>query len=41
VARGTVGVQIVSPQYGDHTCIAFAHLLEREYQTLVPPPGYA
>ncbi len=23
------------------TCIAFARLLEREYQAFVPPPGYA
>jgi amidase len=26
-----VGVQIVGPQYGDLTCLAFAQLLEREY----------
>ena len=36
-----VGVQIVGPQYGDLTCLAFAELLEREYQAFVPPPGYA
>jgi amidase len=36
-----VGVQIAGPQYGDLTCIAFAKLLEREYQPFVPPPGYA
>ncbi|MGH7333099.1 MAG: amidase family protein [Candidatus Rokuibacteriota bacterium] len=36
-----VGVQIVGPQYGDRTTIAFAQLLEREYQAFVPPPGYA
>jgi len=35
-----VGVQIVGPQYGDFTCIAFAQLLEREYQAFVAPPGY-
>jgi amidase len=35
-----VGVQIVGPQYGDLTCIAFAQLLEREYQGFVAPPGY-
>jgi amidase len=35
-----VGVQIVGPQYGDHTCIHFAGLLEREYQGFVPPPGF-
>jgi amidase len=36
-----VGVQIVGPQYGDRSCIAFAKLLEREYRAFVPPPGYA
>jgi len=36
-----VGVQIVGPQYGDLTCLAFAQLLEREYQPFVPPPAYA
>jgi len=36
-----VGVQIVGPQYGDRTCIDFAHLLEQEYRGFVPPPGYA
>jgi amidase len=36
-----VGVQIVGPQYGDRTCIAFAGLLEREFQAFVPPPAYA
>lgn len=35
-----VGVQIIGPQYGDRTCIAFAKLLEREYHGFVPPPGY-
>jgi amidase len=35
-----VGVQIVGPQYGDRTCIAFAQLLEREYYGFVSPPGY-
>lgn len=35
-----VGIQIVGPQYGDRTCIAFAHLLEREFQAFAPPPGY-
>jgi amidase len=35
-----VGVQIVGPQYGDLTCIAFARLLEREYYGFVPPPGF-
>ena len=36
-----VGVQIVGPQYGDLTCLAFARQLEREFQAFVPPPGYA
>jgi amidase len=35
-----VGVQIVGPQYGDLACLAFARLLEREFQGFVPPPGY-
>lgn len=35
-----VGVQIIGPQYGDRSCIAFARLLEREYQAFVPPPGF-
>jgi amidase len=35
-----VGVQIVGAQYADRECIAFARLLEREYQAFVPPPGY-
>jgi amidase len=36
-----VGVQIVGPQYGDLTCLAFARMLEREFQAFVPPPAYA
>ena len=36
-----VGVQIVGPQYGDLKTLAFARLLEREFQAFVPPPGYA
>ena len=35
-----VGVQIVGPQYGDLTCLAFAQLLEREYRGFVAPPGF-
>jgi amidase len=35
-----VGVQIVGPQYGDFTCLAFAQLLEREYGSFAAPPGY-
>ena len=40
-ARLPVGVQIIGPQYGDRTCIAFARLLEGEFQGFVPPDGYA
>src|SRR5438094_1437730 len=36
-----VGVQIVGPQYGDLTCLAFAKLLERAFQGFVPPSGFA
>jgi amidase len=36
-----VGVQVVGPPYGDLTTLAFAQLLEREFQGFVPPPGYA
>ncbi|GGI32908.1 amidase [Bradyrhizobium guangdongense] len=35
-----VGVQIIGPQYSDHTCLSFAHLLEQEYHSFVPPPGW-
>ena len=35
-----VGVQIVGPEFGDLTCIAFAKLLEQEFQGFVPPKGY-
>jgi amidase len=35
-----VGIQIIGPQYGDYTCIAFANLLEREFQGFVQPPGF-
>jgi len=36
-----VGVQIVGPQYGDLTCLAFARLLEYQFQAFVPPPAFA
>jgi amidase len=40
-ARGLpVGVQIVGPQYGDRSCIAFARLLEQAYRGFVPPPDF-
>ena len=35
-----IGVQIIGPQYGDYSTIAFAKLLEEEYRSFVPPPGY-
>jgi len=35
-----IGVQIVGPQYGDYSTIAFAKFLEKEYRGFVPPPGY-
>ncbi len=35
-----VGVQIVGPQHGDRTCIAFAKLIEQEFQPFVSPAGY-
>ncbi len=34
------GVQIVGPRFGDHTCIAFAELLEREYYPFTAPSGF-
>ena len=34
------GVQIISRQYGDYTALRFAELLEKEYASFVPPPGY-
>ncbi|MEO8560046.1 MAG: amidase [Rhodospirillales bacterium] len=35
-----VGVQIVAGHYRDRESIAFASMLEREYQGFVPPPGF-
>ncbi len=35
-----VGVQIITAHKCDLTSIAFAHALEREYYSFVPPPGY-
>jgi amidase len=35
-----IGVQLIGPQYGDHTCIALARLLEQEFQAFVPPQGW-
>jgi amidase len=34
------GVQIIARQYGDYTSLRFAELLEKEYASFVPPPGY-
>jgi amidase len=34
------GVQIVTRQYADFTALRFAELLEREYYSFIPPPGY-
>lgn len=36
-----VGVQIVGPQYGDLTCIAFARQLEKDFGGFAAPAGYA
>lgn len=35
-----VGVQIVGPQYSDHSCIAFAELIGREWGGFSPPPAF-
>ena len=35
-----VGVQIIGPQYGDHTCIGFARLIEQELWAFAPPKGW-
>jgi amidase len=34
------GIQIVTRQFADTTAIRFAELLEMEYYSFVPPPGY-
>jgi amidase len=36
-----IGVQIVGPQYGDRSSIAFAGLLEQTYRGCVPPTRFA
>ena len=36
-----IGVQIVGPYLEDHTTIAFAGLLEREFGGFITPPGYS
>ena len=35
-----VGVQIVGPHFGDRQTIAFAKMLEQEWQGFVPPKGF-
>jgi amidase len=35
-----IGVQIIGPQYGDYSTIAFAKLMEKEYRSFEPPPAY-
>jgi amidase len=34
------GVQIITRAYGDYTSLRFAELLEREFYSFTPPPGY-
>lgn len=34
------GVQIITRAYGDYTSIRFAELLEQEYTSFQPPPGF-
>ncbi len=36
-----IGVQVIGRQYDDHTTIAFAKLLEKEYRGFEPPPAYS
>jgi amidase len=35
-----IGVQIIGPYLEDHTTIAFAELIEREFGGFVPPPAF-
>ncbi len=35
-----VGIQIIGPNFGDHTCIEFARLIEENFGGFVPPPDY-
>jgi amidase len=35
-----VGIQIIGPYLGDHTCIEFARLIEENFGGFVAPPGY-
>jgi amidase len=36
-----LGVQIITRGYGDYTSLRFAELLEQEWRSFVPPPGFA
>ncbi len=36
-----IGLQAVSAEFNDHTCIDFARLLGRELGGFAPPPGYS
>jgi amidase len=35
-----LGVQIITREYGDHTALRFAELLERNWRSFVKPPGF-
>ena len=35
-----IGLQAVSAEYNDYTCIDFARLMAREFGGFEPPPGY-
>ena len=35
-----VGLQAIGPYLGDRTTMRFAQLLEREWHSFQPPPGY-
>ncbi len=35
-----IGVQIVGPLHGDRTTIHVAGLLEQQWRSFVPPPGW-
>jgi amidase len=35
-----LGVQIITREYGDYTSLRFAELLDREWRSFEPPPGF-
>jgi amidase len=35
-----LGIQMAGAQYNDLTCIHMAKLLEKEYRSFTPPPGF-